>query len=1377
MKHDVWVSPRQKVKIMSQSIINDLLEQRRAALTDYCLGHFGESVGRFKIIRNAEHLNELLRLDSLDTQKVPGALGAEAISCAQKFINAAYRKLEPGYSKTEFPEEDLKRWKLLSNYSGWSASMSLLVQPENFMTPFARPRTTRLFQTLITDLNQTRLSSDSVLIALRNYLKSFEEVCNLEVISAFLHGTTAVDGRYFFVGRERVAPYRYFWREARIELTPTCTDVNPAAWNEWEMVDVGATGTVLDMRPVFWNGRPCLIWAELSDKLGDKGKDGYVPYKVNINIAFKSQNGDWSPATNLQSIVDPDDPPAAGSRLIATVRVTPSQPNGVLGVLFFNGVVAQTPVVRDALFRYVPTYEDGWLIMLEQRFDSVLTVQHSLTEQTRPKIVTTIPTPGTLTDFYELDAFVLTHSTGDILAVRGICKANGAGLDGCAVFDLTLLSTPAAEDPKQTTGEHPIAGGWASDWLIYKRGSGGFVSPMTFSFGATTASATYGRKNFVLTMTAIVGFDPAVLEKNRYDAAQFLAFNKPGTLARIRLNSLFGPHLVGLANVSVDAVLDWTTQFLPEPTSEAGPVSEPNGAFNGANGLYFWELFFHLIHLVAIRFRDENRYREAEVWWRRIFDPQAIEQLSDPGQPSDKPYYWRCRPLVSPGHAGAECLVEDDPYAISYAAPKHFQILTFMEYVKNLVEEGDWYYRQQTRDSLVLAKECYVQAQNLMGDPPSSRSVTDWQTQTLGALIDKSGARPTLEAFERTHVYSLADVPPSADFSPVMGLLATSPFKLPTNERLLTLFQLLGQRLYNLRHWLTIDGKPLELPVYEPPGDPAQLLLNLAAGSSAGPQRMGGRPVINGYSWRVTSEFALRSAQELQSLGSEMLRFMEQRDTAQQVELQQRHLVEQAEWTKAIQEKSLAQMNATLAALRQSHAAVKQRADEYAAWFDENVTAEEYKVMDDLHAAKELNQSSVAVQAAAGGISVIPKVFGVANGNAFPEGVLHAIAQGLQIASLGKQADAEKRGVTEGYRLRRREWGLQRNLALAELQALDEQINAQVIAVDAARTSLQLVLQTNLQSMAVYDFLQKRTAHSQLYDWLLAQLKALYYQAYDATYSLCISAQASRIAQTGDYDSQSPLPQAWSEKHHGLVAGQQLIGFLMREQRNHLQGFERSIERIKTISLRQLFDDAVEPQAAAPNWAQALEQLQNGGRLAFSVSELNFNRDHPGEYCRLIRSVEVDCPALLGPYENVRATLTQIGSRTVVRPVPRAVEYLHEPDSTTPPADVLFNTRSGQQIGISSGVADDGRVMEDQDAGLLRAFECSGAVSSWEIHFPWCREPAQSAVLASITDLIVTLRYTARAGEPTFTLAVENLVTEAKANALQRNAERSHHHA
>lgn len=1361
---------------MSQSIINDLLEQRRTALTEYCLGYFGESAGPFNIIKNADHLNELLRLDSLDSHKVPSALGAEAISCAQKFINAAYRKLEPGYLKTAFPVDDLKRWELYRNYSDWSALMLLLCYPENYMTPSARPGTTRLFQTLMTDLNQTRLSNDSVLVALRNYLKSFEETCNLEVISAFLHGVTAVDGRYFFVGRERVAPFRHYWREARIELTPNCKDVNPSAWGEWEIIDASSTGKVVDMRPVSWNGRQCLVWAEFSEKLGEKGKEGYVPYKVSINVAFRSQNGDWSPTTTLLNW-EPDVAPAAGSRLIATVRVTESQPNGYLGVLFFDGDQATKCVVRDPLFRPVPTDDGSWLSILARRFTTELTVQHSLSESSLPKMKVTVPVPGTLTDSYDLEAFVISQSDGrDLLAVRGVCKANSEGAEAEVDFDLTLTSTPSGEDPVETKDKFSGKGEWATEWLVYERDPGGFTSTFTFTFGATTAATGYGRKQFALTMAHIANFDPAVLEKNRGNAAQFLAFKKPGTLERVRLNSLFGPQLVALANQSVDAVLDWTTQFLVEPVSEAGPVNEPKGAFNGANGLYFWELFLYLSHLVAIRLRDENRYREAEDWWRRVFDPRAIAEPSNPPLPSDKPDFWRCRGLMSDGDSGFECQANDDPYAISYAAPRHFRILTFIEFVKNLMEEGDWYYRQQTRDSLVMAKECYQQAQALMGDPPSARSVTDWQAQTLGGLIAKSATRPALEAFEKSHVYSLANVPPSALVAPAMGMLATEPFKPPTNERLLALFLLPRQRLHNLRHWLGIDGSPLALALYEAPGDPAQLLRDLAAGNAVGPRPMGGRAVVNAYNWRMTLDLALRSVRALQDYGSQVLRFMEQRDVAQQAELQQRHLVEQGEWTKNIQEKTIAQMKATLTALRQSREAVQQRADGFSAWYEENVTVEEYRVMDDLHAAKQLNQASVVVQSAAGAISAIPKVFGLANGNAFPEGVAYAIAHGLQIASMGKQADAEKRAVTEGYRLRRREWGLQIRLAQAELLAMDEQINAQTIAVEAAEASLQLALQTNRQSLATYDFLQKRATHSQLYDWLLAQLKGLYYQAYDAARSLCISAQTSLSAQTGDYDSVPLSSQAWSEQHHGLTAGDQLLGFLLRMERDHLQSFERRLERVKTISLRKLFDDAIDPQPDASSWVEALKKLQTTGSLAFNLSELNFNRDHPGEYCRLIRSVEVDCPALYGPFQNARATLIQTGSRTIIRPTPRAVEYLHDPKITPVPADVLFNTRPGQRIGISRGVADDGRVMDDQDPGLLRSFEHTGGVSSWVIDFSrWYAEP-QCSELASITDFIVTLRYTAKAGEPTFRLAVENLVTEAEAIAAKHEVKGSRNH-
>ena len=1361
---------------MSQSIINELLEQRRTALVDYCLGFMGASDGPFNIIKNVDHLNELLHLDSLDSHKVPSARGAEAISCAQKFIHAAYQKLEPGYLKTDFHEEDLKRWEFYRNYPDWAALRLLTFYPENYMTPFARPNTTRLFQALVTDLNQARLSTDSVLAALRNYLKSFEEICNVQVISAFLHGKAAVDGRYFFVGRERVPPFRHYWREAKIQITPTCISVNPAAWKEWSIINVGVTGRVLDMRPVFWSGRSCLIWAELTNAIGVKGEQGYVPFKLDINVAFQSQNGDWSPTSNLQSTTS-DVAPAAGSRLIATVRSTEGHPDGCLGVLFFNGDEPSQAVVRDALFRPVPTDDGGWLKKLAERFANVSTVQHSLTAQTQPKIATTVSTPGKLTVFLELEAFVLTRSTGDILAVRGVCKANNIGAAEKVEFDLTLSGTPSGDDPKQTKGEFSGKGEWGTEWLTYKRDSGGFTSDFIFTFGATSTAQGYGRKQFVLNMRDIVGFDPAVLESNRANAAQFLAFKKTGSLARVRLNSLFGPRLVALANVSVDAVLDWTTQFLEEPDSEAGAVNEPNGAFNGANGLYFWELFFHLPHLLAIRLRDENRYREAETWLRRIFDPQSIADTpSIPVKPSDKPLYWRCRPLVSNGHPGYESEAGDDPYAISMSKPRHFQILAFIDYVINLMEEGDWYYRQQTRDSLVVAKQCYQQAQRLMGDPPLVRSMTDWQAQTLGTLIEKSAIGPALEAFEKTHVYSLANIAPSAITAPALGLFASERFKLPTNERLLSLFQRPRQRLHNLREWLTIDGKPLDVPLYEAKGDPAQLLRDLAAGGSTGPRPMGGRAVINAYNWRVTFELALRSVQALQEYGNQVLRFMEQSDAAKQGELQQRHLVEQSEWTKTLQEKSIAQMKATLAALCQSRETVQQRADVYSAWHDEDITDEEYKVMDDLHSAKQLNQASVGLQAAAGAISAIPKIFGVANGGALPEGVPSALAYGLQISSMSKQADAEKRSVTEGYRQRRREWELQRNLAQAELLAIDEQINAQTIAVKAAESSLELAQLTNRQALAVYDFLQKRSTHSALYGWLLGQLRALYYQAFDAAYSLCSSAQASRNAQTGDYELQVLVPQAWSEQHGGLTAGDQLRGFLMRMERNHVQSFERRLERVKTVSLRELFDDAIESQPDASSWAKALEKLKCTGRLAFHVSELNLNRGNPGEYCRLIRSVEVDVPALFGPFQNAMATLTQTGSRTVIRPAPKAVEYLHESESSLVPEGVLFNTRVGQQIGISRGLAEDGRVMEDQDAGLLRPFEHTGVDSSWLIDFPWPKKEPQESVLASLTDIILHIRYTAKVGEPTFRLAVENLVTAAEARAAKRNVKRSGGH-
>ena len=1355
---------------MALNTMAGLLEKRRSALVDYCIGQVGKGADqKFGFLRTPADLFELLRLDPLDNYPVQSSWVAEATSCAQQFIHAAYRKLEPGYAAIEFDKQHLSTWELYSNYSDWASLQLIALYLENFINPFVRQRKTSLFKVLENDLNQTRLNTDSVQTALQNYLQTFEQTCNLDVLSSYMDGTSPIHADYYFVGRQRVPPFQYFWRKAAVELSASSDAVNPAAWSEWQVVDIPVGVKVLDMRPVFWSGRLCLVWAERQDEVKIKEGGENLPHRLDINVAFMAQNGQWSAPLSLhKSAYDNDS--SDGARLIATVWATPEHPKGKLGVLLTNGEAAPASLsvtaVRDVLFRPVVEDDGGWLEQAAtHRFVTAQTVQHPLMNQ--PAIVATVGTVGNLTDYLDLLAVAFRVGHNDVLFVQGLLRpTNGADTD--EEFSLKLISRTSS-DPADLTIAKPLSGGWGTSWQVYTRAKGSWAKPV-FTFG----SANGGTKRFELTIVNVTDFTPASLLKNTLNAAQFLDLSKSALAFKyVRLNSLFGPELVQRSNISVDAVLDWDTQFLPEPPPSAGAIIEPNGAFNGANGLFFWELFFHLPHLIAARLQAEDRYLEAQKWLHYLFDPQATASSKPP---NPKPLYWRCRPLNVEGNVSCEAQALTDPDAIGYSAPYHFKILVFTEYVKNLVAWGDWYYRQLTRDSLVAAKLCYVQAEFLMGKAPSVRTANSWLTDTVGSLLSKSRSRPALEQFEQTLAFSLADFPATADAPPEFGLLANKPFKCPINEQLLGLYDLPGQRLHNLRNNLTLDGTPLQIPLFSPPTDPNQLLRDLATGNVAGPRPMGGRLVVGAFRWRVTFETAMRAVQMLQEYGSQVLRLLEQRDRAEQEEMQQNHLVELGSYAQTVQEQTIVQLQASVTALEQSRAVARERAEAYARRYDENVTAVEYDVMESLHKSKILALTSSSIKPVGAALAALPNVFGLANGGHRLEKITDAVCFGLEIASSVLQLDADKKATTEGYRRRREEWQLQRDQALAEVRAIDEQITAQTHAVQAARTSLEQTLKANSQAVTVFTFLKKRATNEELFGWLLGQFKALHYQAYDAVVSLCLNAQASLSAETGDYDSQIPLPQVWLDNRYGLTAGEHLRGHLLRMEREYLQRHERRLELVKTVSLRQLFEDLIDPQTGVTGWAQALTQLKDKGVLEFKLTQLLFDRDHPGHYCRQISSVEVDLPVLTGPYQDVRATLLQISSMVATKASTQSVRYLHSTGTGVAPADVQVNLRSGQHIALSVGIADNGMVAMKPDEGLLNPFENTGVVSRWMLKFPWPKKAPQVAMLASLTDIIVRVRYTARFGEPIFVRTVEDLVTTAEMAAQQTTLEGAGNH-
>jgi hypothetical protein len=1351
---------------MTLDTMAGLLEKRREALVEYCIGQVGKGdVPKYDFLRTPADLFELLRMDPLDTYAVQSSWVAEATSCAQQFIHAAYRKLEPGYADIPFDKSHLAQWELYNNRPDWVAVKLLESYPENYINPYSRLRKTSLFKTLENNLNQARLTLDSVQAALQDYLKTFEQTCNLDVISGYMDGASPLYADYYFVGRQRVPPFQYFWRKVEVDLDKESEAINPAAWSEWQPVDI-PTGRVLDMRPVFWGGRLCLVWAEWRDKV-DLQNESFSPHQLTIQIAFKAQNGTWSAPLNLHTSTHTTDK-SNGLRLLASVWTDYLFPKGKLGILAINeqsgGNELEVFVAWDVLFGRLVGDDGVWLKDPLSRFISVNTVQNPLGMDL--EVVRTEAPKGKLTPYLDVHLQAYREGVQDVLVAQGFCRPTG--LTGGDVELELVLQNAAGTDPALKE-KFALKGGWSTRPLKFTRGQGSWSKP-SILFGEILGGVN-GCLKLDLTITDLPTWPAPRLHKNTENAAQFLDFNQQElTLKFVRLNSLFGPELVQRSNISVDDVLDWDNQFLAEPPPEGFTISERTGGFNSANGLIFWELFLHVPLLVAARLNAEDRFLEAQKWLHYLFDPQAPRVHESNETPNAKPAYWRCRPLDEAGDIGFETQNVVDPDAIGYGTPLHFRILIFTEYVRNLVAWGDWYYRQLTRESIAAAKLCYVQAEFLMGPAPLIRTTNRWQTTTIKDLLEKSRSRPALEAFEQSLAFSLTDFPSSADVAPELGLLANKPFVCPINEQLLALYDLPTQRLHNLRSNLTLDGKPLDIPLFSPPTDPNQLLRDLASGGIGGPRPMGGRLVVGAFRWRVTYEVALRAVQILQEHGSQVLRLLEQRDRAEQEELQQNHLVELGAYARSVQEQTIEQLQASVAALTQSRALAQERATAYDERYVEHISAVEYEVMESLHQSRTMSLVSSSLMPGSAAVAAIPNIFGMAGGGHRAEKIIDAVSFGLGVAASVWQIDADKQATTEGYRRRREDWQLQRDQARAEVLAINEQINAQNLAVAAARTSLTQTVTANNQALTVYNFLKKRSGNAELFGWLLGQFKALHYQAYDAVVSLCLSAQACLSAETGDYETQIPMPQVWLDNRYGLTAGEHLRGYLLRLEREYLQRHERRLELVKTVSLRQLFADTLEPQPGYTNWSAALAQLLEQGTLEFSLTQLLFDRDHPGHYCRQINSIEVDLPVLVGPYQDVRATLVQISSMTATKASAASVSYLHRPVGNLAPADVQINLRSGQQIALSLGMADNGLSALKPDEGLLNPFENTGAVSRWRLHCPWPGKEPQKSLLASLTDIILRIRYTAKGGEPVFVRSVEDLVTRFETEALNTRA-------
>ncbi|AKM32216.1 hypothetical protein AB870_21980 [Pandoraea faecigallinarum] len=1448
-------------------------KSRQQALMDFYLGQI---VINAEIAQGApvtsDDLNRYQLLDH-DVETAPStSVVGELIASLQRYIHAVYAGEEPGFS-APFDPDDVAHWREWeSRYDVWAGVEQLRSYPENYIDPTLRIRKSEFFRTLESDLGQARLNEDRARVAILSYLRAFEHVANLDVMSGYIDGTDRRDAPYYFIGRHKASPGQFYWRRADVRLGQGQTYLNPSAWDEWRIIGAKMSGDVTHIRPVCVNGRLFVVWVErVETPLAPPTGVRNSVWHFRLHYSFADLNGLWAPSTFVSEVEAAPDTPF---RLIA-IGFDADLPNeSSMAIALIgpeNGNVDRFHA-WDALFNPVPLTDDRQTTLrtlAEQRFVSSLVLQNrfpsieAIFDPNRyyvKEIVVTPETRATRADARiasELSLSARYFVTGDgenvsgNLDVEATCTAVVNDLDfrsgrfvlkfrwitgrvhdaavirfakqpegtvtatvqpifpllrvaqirtpsgrditmqwdppngmhykfftlfdadvtaldnateaefqegaGFQVIDLSLIGFPTTEEhfrgdsfsgiPRPKHADFTLLYEGAQAWRKRLVMNGGIKEKSTHSLGSSGAMEhvfSFGaveppswRNTYKVVLAEDVLDPPEIV--NAQGGGQFLAFDVSELTSKyVLLNTVFTGTLIQRASISLERMLDWDAQNTREPPRPDKPDEADVLDFNGANGRYFWEIFFHLPHLVAYQLRAEMSYADALRWLSFMFDPARPVQ---PAQ-TETPSYWRVRPLVEQGDANHEISAPADPDAIAYSRPVHYRKRIFRDYVETLIEWGDMLYRQMSRDSLTEAKMLYQRAARMMGQAPDFESAPQWTPASLSTLDEQHDSLvfADIEAsFTDECLANLARTPGG----PVgADLLAHPAFRLPLNLDLLTLWETIASRLFNLRHFLSIDGKPLDLPLYDTPVSPKDLMRAQSGDGGRHRRDTAGGPVVLPFRYATILPRAQQAVQTLCQFGSLVRQYLEQGDRAAQEEIAQQHVIEMGQFIIRIQEEMITHAQAVRDSMLASRESVQMRYDYYRRLYDEDLSSLEIASNSKLALGRALGHMTELGVLSAAIADSAPNIFGLANGGHQWGALGRAAVKTMETSSKLLGMESQSLDRTEGFRRRRSEWGFQRDMAAAEMRTLDTQLAAQDVQIQASRTSLSQQTRAMAQAEEMYTFLtQTRGSRASLFRWLHNRMATLYFQAYDATTTLCHAVHAGWQYEVGDYETHFIEPGAWLDGYYGLTAGESLSLALLKMDAAYVHRLERALVIKKHISLREHLGE---------QWEDGRNELIQTGKLAFELHSRVFDLDHPGHYLRQLRRVSVTVPAVIGPYQTLNMTLTQLGSQIVIKPDMAAMRYVYNP-SEGDPAYVRQNLRLTPQVAVCTGLDDDGAGMRFAfDHERYEPFERMGAVSTWQIAFARHKYSPHVEVLNSITDIVIHIEYTAVDGGTQF---------------------------
>ena len=847
--------------------------------------------------------------------------------------------------------------------------------------------------------------------------------------------------------------------------------------------------------------------------------------------------------------------------------------------------------------------------------------------------------------------------------------------------------------------------------------------------------------------------------------------------------------------------------------SEPRPVKTLQFGTEGAYAVYNWELFYHVPMTVAIHLSRNGRYEDAQRWFHYVFDP--TDNSSEPAPQR----FWKVKPfqktdvqmiediLINLSTGEDPDLLVDTvnsigawkdapfrPHLVARYRPSAYMFKTVMAYLDNLVAWGDALFRQDTAESVDEARQLYVLAANVLGPRPQ-----EIPRQSFRSARTYHGLRADLDAMSNAIREVEADLPLDAapppngvsDDAPLGALSSVGGslyFCVPRNDKLMSYWDTVADRLFKIRNSLNIQGVFRQLPLFDPPIDPAMLARAAAAGLDVGAVVSGLNQPLPLVRFRVLAARAAEICQEVRSLGGQLLSAIEKKDAETLAVLrsrQERVILELGEVVRygALQEavKATEALEVSLANAigRYTHyeTLLGRKDDEIVEGLDEldldaldrmrlkaeepeveprtatvelaqsdvdeaaghQLSPEEATELDRLADAQDKQVSASDKEFVASTLSLIPNF-----GTKFsPLGVGGSISFGGSNLAAGSSASASsfraeagqltfeagQSARIGGYARREQDWTLQSNIAAGEINATFKQLRAaqlrQAVAEREWRQHQQQIRDAREIERFLTDERTGKTSNVAFYAWLRRETRGLYSRCFQLAFDTARKAERALQHELGD-PNRTFLRYDYLGGREELLAGERLYLDVKRMELAYQDLNRREYELTKHVSLRQ-----VDPVA--------LIELRSTGTCTVDLPEELFDLDGPGHYFRRLRSVALTIPCVAGPYAGVNCTLTLLSSSV------RTTPSVSDGYARLSAEDTRFSDYYGgvQSIVTSSASSDSGLFETNLDDERYLPFEGSGAISQWRLELP---NEVRQFDYDTISDVVLHLRYQAREG-------------------------------